>query len=266
MIRRLSIFYLGSTVKQLKINASDGKLGGVLDIYFDDKFWTVRYLVVDTRKWLPGKKVLLSPVSFDSVDMENGSLHVLATTEMIKNAPNQHEDEPVSKQAETKLINYYGWPNYSFGLGGLAGPWGGYTYPQDLVDAQNSGLLQNDVSTDDAMDHHLRSVNEIDGSFFGYRVEASDGEIGHVSDFVIDDENWKIYYIVVNTNDPLASDHILLSTDWINKVEWASQKVFIDLTKDQFKEIKDFDPNEPITRAYEEKLYSKLGKPKYWEL
>ena len=97
----------------------------------------MRYLVVDTRKWLPGKKVLLSPISFDHVDLENGSLNVLASKETIKNAPNCHEDEPVSKQAEMELFNYYGWSNYSIGLGGLGGPWGGFIYPQELVDAQN---------------------------------------------------------------------------------------------------------------------------------
>ncbi|GGM42743.1 hypothetical protein GCM10011351_30870 [Paraliobacillus quinghaiensis] len=250
------------------VSASDGELGGVKDIYFDDKLWTVRYLVVDTRKWLPGKKVLLSPISFDHVDIENGSLNVLASKETIKNAPNRDEDEPVSKQAEMELFNYYGWPNYSFGLGGVVGPgpWGGYTYPQELVDAQNRGVLQDGVSEDDANEPNLRSVNEIDGSFFGYDVEASDGEIGHVTDFVIDDKNWKIYYIVVDTKGLLTSEHILLSTDWISNVEWESKKVSIDLNKEQFKKIKEFKTNEPITRAYEEELYSRLGKAKYWEI
>lgn len=112
----------------------------------------------------------------------------------------------------------------------------------------------------------MRSVNEIDGSFFGYHVEASDGEIGHVTDFVIDDKNWRIYYIVVDTKDPLTSEQILLSTDWINNVEWERKNVSIDLTKEQFNEMKEFKTNEPITRAYEEDLYRRLGKAKYWEI
>ncbi len=47
-----------------KLAALDGEIGSVKDFYFDDKTWTIRYLVADTEPWLPERLVLLYPHAF----------------------------------------------------------------------------------------------------------------------------------------------------------------------------------------------------------
>ncbi|WP_334313205.1 PRC-barrel domain-containing protein [Terrihalobacillus insolitus] len=254
------MFYLSSVIEKLNIQATDGELGGVRDLYFDDQYWTVRYLVVDTRKWLPGKKVLLSPISFDHVDMENNTVNVFATKETVKNAPHQLDDAPVSKQTEQHLANYYGWPTYWSGLG--LGAWGGYDNPYAFGDAYNNGLIQNNVSADDLGDDHLRSTNHIKGDFTGYRIEALDGEIGHVSDFAIDETNWKIEYLVVETRNWLLGEFVLIATGWVKEINWEDKKVLINLTKEQVKQGAELDPdsNRPIIRHDEEQVYASTRK------
>ncbi|MGB8182853.1 MAG: PRC-barrel domain-containing protein [Stellaceae bacterium] len=41
------------------IEASDGRLGTVSDLLFEDVSWAIRWLIVDSGNWLPGRKVLL---------------------------------------------------------------------------------------------------------------------------------------------------------------------------------------------------------------
>ena len=52
-------------LKGFSIGARDGDIGEANDFIFDDKNWTVRYLVADTNRWLPGRKVLISPIVVD---------------------------------------------------------------------------------------------------------------------------------------------------------------------------------------------------------
>ena len=217
--------------------------------------------MVDTIKWLPGKKVLLSPISFDHVDSKNSTVNVLASTDTVKNAPNKNENEPVSKQDEVNLANHYGWPNYW----STVGPWGGFANPSVLAVSNKVAEIQDATEADYIDEHHLRSVNEIKGDFTGYSVEGSDGKIGHVSDFVIDDTNWEISYLVVETSRLLVGNFILIAKDWVQDIHWSDKKVFVDIAEEQAKEAADFDTEKPITREYEAELYSKLGKPKHWD-
>src|SRR5262249_17940584 len=57
-----------SKLKGYSIGAKDGDIGAVDDVLFDDKLWTVRYLVADTAKWLPGRKVMISPIALGHIE------------------------------------------------------------------------------------------------------------------------------------------------------------------------------------------------------
>lgn len=69
------------------ILATDGSIGEVDDFVFDDRNWAIRHLVADTRKWLPGKHVLLSPEEIDHVSWEQREVYVKLTREGVRNAP-----------------------------------------------------------------------------------------------------------------------------------------------------------------------------------
>lgn len=89
------MFLLASKLQSYNLQATDDELGKVKDVYFDDKQWKARYLVVDTMKWLPGKKVLISPASIDAIDRGEEVVTVTLSKEKVKNAPHKNEDEPI---------------------------------------------------------------------------------------------------------------------------------------------------------------------------
>jgi len=109
-------------------------------------------------------------------------------------------------------------------------------------------------------DTHLRSAREI----MGYHIQATDGEIGHVDDFIVEDDGWRVRYVVVDTRNWLSGRQVLLSPDWVDAVDWNERKVHASLTKNGVKNSPEFDPNAPVNRQYEEMLHDYYGRPKYW--
>jgi hypothetical protein len=108
---------------------------------------------------------------------------------------------------------------------------------------------------------HLRSTKEI----IGYHVGAKDDEIGHVDDFIAEDEkSWNIRYIVLDTRNWLPGKKVLISPQWAKEISWTFKKIFVDLLKEIIKNSPEYDPSEPVNREYENILYDYYGKPKYW--
>src|SRR5687768_3585048 len=100
-----------SSFKGLTIAAADGDIGSVKDLYFDDGSWTVRYLVVDTGAWLPGRQVLISPMSVNQpVTLDR--VFVDLTREQVKDSPPVESDLPVNRQNELELSRHYRYPYY----------------------------------------------------------------------------------------------------------------------------------------------------------
>jgi hypothetical protein len=235
------------------VEALDGTIGSVKDFYFDDSRWTVRYVVVDTARFLPGRKVLVSPASCLEPDGRRQLLPVTLTKEQIRQSPDFDTAKPVSRQYETELIDYYQWPVYWGGpveleAGGAAriGPSAGA--------ASRAALAERQAETNLRSSHEMR----------GYRIEATDGEIGHVEDFVADTEGWNIRYAVVDTRNYLPGRKVLISPDWIHEVSWAKRHVVVDLSRDEIKRSPEFDPYAAVNREYEVQLYDFYGRPKYW--
>src|SRR5207253_36075 len=156
-------------------------------VYFDDNKWTVRYLVVDTGGWLTDRKVLITPISFGEPDWLNQMLPVTLTKRQVEHSPNIDTHKPVSRQHEAEYMGYYGYPFYWSG----DSLWGMGAYPGHLTlpDAIKADLKKHKAAGAHAtsrLDHHLRSSTEV----IGHHVQAMDGEIGHVSDLLVDDMTW----------------------------------------------------------------------------
>jgi len=237
------------------ISASDGDLGTVHDFYFDDHFWHVRYLVVDTGTWLPGRRVLISPSSIGSVLPESNRLGVCLTREQVKNSPDIDTNKPVSRQQETELTQYYGWPVYwdpPGAVGLLTGNVAAEAVAETLRDASRAA--------DAEQDPNLRSVKEVTG----YSIEAEDGPIGHVEDFVADDQNWIIRYLVVDTRNWLPGRKVLAWPQLISSVSWGDRKVRVGLDRETIKTSPAYDPSRPVARDYEMLLYQHYGQQGYW--
>ena len=112
-------------LKGCSLRATDGSLGSVHDLLFDDSHWTVRWLVVDTA-WLFGRRVLIAPQALRHPDALAREFPVALTKDQIKSAPDVDTDRPVNRQHEADLYSYYGYGPYwttmdNALIGGMAG-------------------------------------------------------------------------------------------------------------------------------------------------
>jgi hypothetical protein len=203
-----------------KLSASDGDIGHIKDFYFDDKTWAVRYLVADTGAWLTGRKVLISPYSFGRFDTDAKVLPVSLTKQQIENSPAIEEHRPVSRQFEENYYRYYGWPAYWEG----GSVWGSAEYP--VMTPSSSAGLPGAYEYAQWDDIHLRSAKAV----HGHHIEATDGPIGTVSGFMVDDKHWTIRELVVETGHWYAGKEIRICPSKIARISDTESKVFVNLT------------------------------------
>jgi hypothetical protein len=85
-----------------------------------------------------------------------------------------------------------------------------------------------------------------------------------VEDFIFYDATWTIRYMVVDTGNWLPGKKVLVPPRWIERVSWAESVVEVDLKRETIKNAPEWDPDTPITREYEERLYGYYGRPTYW--
>jgi len=239
------------------VRAVDGDIGSVTDFLFDDQHWTTRYLVTDTGGfWKGPNQVLISPISFGKADWSTRLFNVALTQEKVKNSPGIDLDKPVSRQYERDYSQYYGW-SYYWGFSETAA-WGLGEYPIALTDAGEPP--EGTHHAEEGGDPHLRSAKEV----AGYHIRGSDGEIGHVADFIVDDETWTIRYLVIDTSNWWFGKKVLVAPRWAQKISWAKNLVYINLTKDQIMNSPAWSPDALVNREYEERLYDYYGRPAYW--
>lgn len=242
-------------------------VGQVYDFYFDDHTWTIRYLVVDTGVWLPGRKVLISPQALGEPEWGGGvSLPVNLTKEEIENSPPVDVDRPVSRQSEAALSGHYGWPAYwndvtFFDANAVGMPAETYVRSrQDAAEAEAARPVTAEPQRELVTDPDLRSIEEVTN----YYIQASDGDIGHVDDFVIDTANWTIQYMIIDTRNWWPGKRVLIAPTWIANISWEESKVYVDLTRETIKNAPEYDPATPVNREYESRLYDYYGRPYYW--
>jgi sporulation protein YlmC with PRC-barrel domain len=205
------------------LEATDGGIGNVEDFYFDDETWTIRYLVVATGGWMSGRKVLISPHVLVQHSWASGIFRVNLNREQVSNSPDIDTDKPVSRQQEEELAKYYPWQPY-WGTGFYQGGVWGIIPATPTFDPNTITDLEGKTGSNG--DQHLRSCKEVTG----YHIHTTDGDIGHVNDFIMDDETWKISYMVVDTHNWIGGKKVLISVRHIQKVQWENSKVVADMT------------------------------------
>lgn len=245
------MFLKAKDLRGLKLRATDGDIGKVEEFLFDDRFWTVRYLVADTGGWLSTRQVLISPYALGSVDGLGGTISVDLTKSQVEGSPPLDTDKPVSRQFEESYSWYYGWPQY----------WGGTLAWGAFAHVERAREHWDKVGKDEHWDVHLRSTNGMDG----YGVHAKDGNIGHVEDFIIDEKTWTIRYLVVGTRNWWPSKKVVIPPQWIDSISWADSKVVLDLTQDAVRNSPEFTEESLLTREYETSLHGHYNRRGYWD-
>ena len=239
------------------MGATDGEIGKVEEFYFDDLTWTVRYLIVETGNWLNNRKVLIAPQALLTPDWKNKVFPVSLTKEKIKNSPDIDMERPVSRQHEIEMYKYYPWTNYWGG-----GVWGGGMGVSGMMTEATLPLaeaVRRETSTDaeDAVgDSHLRSTQKVTS----YTIHATDGKIGDVEDFIVDDTSWKLDFFEVDTGHWFPGKKVLLSPKLIKEIKWDSAEVILNVSKEDVKGSPEYEPTEAIRDSYVANLQNYYGR------
>jgi hypothetical protein len=204
----------------------DGEIGSLSDAYFDDEDWTLRYLVVDTGRWLPGRKALVPPRA--AVPGGDKVMRLELSREEIERAPGIDADPPVSRLMQQAHERRYAYPYAGPYLWGMMPPVPALAAEMDN-DPQRREAAQ--AAEKRAARTHLRSGTEV----VGYRIHAADGELGHVEDFFVDDANWTIAGMIVDTRNWLPGKKVVVPPSAVEDIDWESGAVRVRLRRDELK-------------------------------
>lgn len=240
-----------STIRGRKVAASDGNIGSVSDILFDDISWMIRWLVVDTGDWLSGRKILLPPAALGHAEPTAKTFPVRLTKAEVEASPELDTHRPVSRQFETSTYDHYGWSPYwgsGFYLGGTGMTGGGLSITGDTEATSRGDEL--DRLQQGLKEPHLRSAQEVTG----YRIHAADGEIGHLADLILEDTDWNIYFLIVDTSNWWIGQKVLISPRLALDIRWAEQLIYLDVDRKEVMDSPPFKPVWPVDPAYEKRM------------
>ncbi|WP_198042558.1 PRC-barrel domain-containing protein [Oceanobacillus sp. AG] len=244
------MYYLTSSLLTYNIDATDGEMGKIKDIYIDDNDWKIRYVIVDTRKWLPERKVLLPPDIFIGVNTEKEAMEVEYDKNTIKNSPPVPEGTDLTRDKENQLFNYFGWTRYWHDdviLSGEKRPLGRVGSNEEewyerianpVYDADEEELIRQH------RDNNLRSYEEI----MQARVHGKNGKLGKVANFIYDDD-WNVKYIIITSSNVMVKDYYPYAIDRITSVDWYEGDVYLDETVEQFADNTNYPSHEDILKS-----------------
>lgn len=207
------------------VRALDGEAGKVRGFYFDDSTWELHYLVVDTGGFLDHRKVLVSPAVIHPPSREADELPIDLSVNTIYESPRIADDAPLARSAEDDLNASYGWRIV--------------TYSRDPDEFGEEFEYE---------EGDLRSTVEMMGAY----VEAQDGSVGHVEDFILDDESWTIRYVVIDTEGWWSGKHVLAPVDLVESLGWDDKRMYMEASKEQLEESPEYDRSalsEPFFRV-----------------
>lgn len=211
------------------LHATDGDIGSVKDLYFDDEQWVVRYLVVDTGTWLSSREVLIAPVAITGVSWNDQAINVSLSKSQVEQCPSVDLHRPVSRQFETQYYAHFGYAPYW-----TATPPPGLFTGEGVLLQQDTGVAAETAVggqplDEQEVDSHLHSAKDVTG----YHIVATDGEIGHVDDFLVDDRTWAIRFIEVDTSNWIGGESVLVPRDALRSAMWPDEKLSVALTRAQ---------------------------------
>lgn len=238
-------------LKNYSIQATDGEKGKVKNFLFDEESWVIRYLEADMGNFFSKKKVLIPRMYLGEPQWDKKHFPVDLTVERIKKAPGLEFDLPVSRKYEKELLMHYGLhPYWPVTIGTYPGNESmlGYGYPFNIP---RKPIDEESVSTS------LRSFNEVRGYF----IHATDDQFGHIEDLIIDDDNWQILYVIVDTKNLVPfSKKVMLPIELIEEISYLNKEAKINLPKEDIKDAPEYNPALAVNAEYEQVLYDFFGR------
>jgi len=239
-----------STIDGYEVEARDGPLGTVSDLLFDQANWMVRWLVVDTDRWLSSRKVLLPPSALGNIDPARRQFSVKLTVQQVKDSPDIDTDRPVSRQMETNTYDHYNCAPYCGNVEFSNSD--GYVGGIAVSPAREESIADGPPDDDD---QHLRSVEAVSG----YHIHAGDGEIGHIECFLLRDADWSINFLVVDTKNWWPGRKVLISPRSAVQIDWTAKLVTLNVDRQRVKDSPAYHATAAVDRLYEKHFNSHYG-------
>lgn len=209
--------------------AKDGTAGQVEDLYFEDKQWTLQYLLVDCEPWRVRRKMLFPVRLMDTLDWEARKIHLKMTLDQIKAASEVDFSTTLPWQLEKDLYEFFRWPSY----------WQTSVFHAPAY-AKMSPPRNAPVPSD--LRPQLHSLREVTG----YQVETRDGDIGHLADFMLQEDpknkTWQIAHFALNLKKAYQEDRqVLLAPHWLKEINAHTSTILLDLHHSDIRSSTDFD-------------------------
>jgi len=248
------MFWNASAINNYPIEAVDGPIGTVSDFLFDDASWQVRWLVADTGDWLASRKVILPPAALGHPDPARQRFSVRLSRQSVEDSPAIGPDQALSPAAEAGLYAHYGSSPY-LSAGYLAeyrAPYGSTPFPL------SGGQEQIRKMVDDERDRYNPSLRSF-ALLTGYHVESRDGDIGHLEDFLVDDADWSIRFLVIATRNWWPGKRVLISPKSVLQIDWQGKMITLDVDRQQVKDGPAYDPAMTIGAAFTHAFHQHYG-------
>ena len=160
-------------------------------------------------------------------------IKVALDRDRVSNSPLYDPTQPFSREGETAVLGYYGYPYYW----GYAGVWGTFDNPSALLAAPRGTVADVPEQGINPAARDLRSINQSTG----YHLHATDGEIGHVDDFLIGEDSWRIRYLRVDTSNWIGGRSVIVSSEVVDHVDRENEQLHLGVTRDAIKNGPSFD-------------------------
>lgn len=186
------------------LEATDGTVGTLYDVLFDDQSWTLRHLVATTDRWFFGEQVLLDLADLDRADWSEPRLWLRLTKDQVRECPTIKSDRDLANQpaieAALMLVSE--------------------AYSTNIVDAE----------VDTGSEPHLCSTKMLTGM----HIQCADSHsLGHVEDFLVDDQTWCVRDLVIDTRNWLPGKRVLIEPALVKSIDWEDREIFLFQPRDQ---------------------------------
>jgi hypothetical protein len=231
-----------SELRGYVIGAIDGPFGTIKDFLFDDEAWRVRWLVVDTRGFLDGRKVLLPALALRSLNHVGRQISANLTKWEMANSPSADDGLSISRRAhhDGPYVRGADGPRARYRAGG--GFAAANREPPNRAFRTWDRAFETPRATPWGWD--LRSVKEITG----YHIAAADGEVGRVADFLVEDGDWSLHDVVIDARNGWRGKRVLISPRSIDSVDWSMRRVRVDFDRRRIQERPAYDRFHAIGR------------------
>ena len=185
------------------LEGTDGRVGAFYDVLFDDRSWKVRHLVVSTERRFHRRQVLIDPEMVQQAEWSSRKVRVRLSDEQVRQCPSSDTDLPVARQERPESAQVL--VSEAYWIGALKG------------------------SSNVGGEAHLRSARLLGG----LHIHCPDGRLGHVEDFIVDDETWCVRYLVVDTRNWWPGKRVLIEPTFVESIRWEEREIHLALARDQ---------------------------------